>query len=112
MKASMKQYKTIREKLEAKQKELENRLKGIKKRPGRLDQAVNSDFQEQAVERQSDEVADYLDKKIHAELHRFNQALSRMDRGEYGKCERCGKKISIKRLEALPYTERCISCAG
>jgi len=108
----MEQYESIRKELETKRKQLENRIKRFKKRPGRLKQAVNPDFQEQAVERQSDEVADYLDQKAHAELQKINQALSRIEHGQYGTCVRCGNRISIKRLEALPYTDRCISCAN
>ena len=77
-----------------------------------MKQAVNPDFQEQAVERQSDEVADYLDQKAHLELQKINEALNRMGHDQYGICAVCGNKIAIKRLEALPYTDRCISCAN
>lgn len=105
-------YESIKKQLEAKRKKLENRIKRFKKRPGRLKQAVNPDFQEQAVERQSDEVSDYLDQKAHLELQKINEALNRMEHGQYGTCVSCGNKISIKRLEALPYTDRCISCAN
>ena len=28
----------------------------------------------------------------------------------YGKCEACGKPISVKRLEALPSASLCIKC--
>jgi RNA polymerase-binding transcription factor DksA len=38
-------------------------------------------------------------------------ALSRLDRGLYGKCERCGNDISPERLEAVPNARLCISCA-
>lgn len=107
----MEQYKSIQKKLESRRKQLEERIKSFKKRPGRLRQAADPDFQEQAVERQSDEVADFLDQKAHAELQKINQALSQMEHGQYGICIGCGKSISIKRLEALPYTDRCISCA-
>lgn len=31
-------------------------------------------------------------------------------RGEYGKCEKCGKSIDDKRLEAIPYTKLCLEC--
>lgn len=38
------------------------------------------------------------------------EALGRLDRGEYGICRGCGKEIDIERLKALPYATRCIPC--
>jgi len=41
---------------------------------------------------------------------RIGEALERMEQGEYGKCEDCGREIGLERLEALPYTTLCIEC--
>lgn len=38
----------------------------------------------------------------------INAALQRLDEGKYGICERCGKEIGARRLEALPYVTLCI----
>jgi RNA polymerase-binding transcription factor DksA len=38
-------------------------------------------------------------------------ALDRIDAGTFGRCERCGRDIPTGRLQALPYTPYCISCA-
>lgn len=38
-------------------------------------------------------------------------ALTRVDDGSYGKCERCGKPIPEERLELLPYARHCTPCA-
>lgn len=35
-------------------------------------------------------------------------ALERLEAGKYGVCEVCGKEISARRLEALPYVTLCI----
>ena len=40
----------------------------------------------------------------------IDRALSRMDNGGYGICERCGRKIAVARLEALPFAALCIEC--
>jgi RNA polymerase-binding protein DksA len=40
----------------------------------------------------------------------IDRALRRMDTGAYGICERCGKKIAVARLEALPFAALCIEC--
>ena len=37
-------------------------------------------------------------------------ALRRLDRGEYGLCQSCGKEIDIERLKAVPYATRCVPC--
>ena len=43
-------------------------------------------------------------------LKKIDEALSRIDSGEYGVCESCGEQISLKRLEARPVTTLCIEC--
>jgi RNA polymerase-binding protein DksA len=43
-------------------------------------------------------------------VEEIDRALSRMDAGSYGICERCGKKIAVARLEALPFAALCIEC--
>ncbi len=39
-----------------------------------------------------------------------DKALERLAAGTYGLCQQCGKPIPIKRLEAIPWAERCIAC--
>jgi DnaK suppressor protein len=38
-------------------------------------------------------------------------ALARLGAGTYGVCESCGGPIAPERLDALPTTRTCISCA-
>lgn len=44
-------------------------------------------------------------------LEQINDALERIERGEYGICQQCDAKISEERLKALPYTPLCVTCA-
>jgi DnaK suppressor protein len=44
-------------------------------------------------------------------LHKVENALARIDRGEYGICESCGNDIPTARLDALPYATLCVDCA-
>ncbi|HXW89485.1 MAG TPA: TraR/DksA family transcriptional regulator [Terriglobales bacterium] len=37
-------------------------------------------------------------------------ALVRMQEGSYGICAACGKEISARRLDALPWTSYCLRC--
>lgn len=39
------------------------------------------------------------------------EALKRMQNGAYGKCQSCGKPIAAARIEAIPYTRYCVTCA-
>lgn len=45
-------------------------------------------------------------------LGKVRHALSRIDSGGYGICERCGNAIPVERLDALPYSTLCVSCAS
>jgi RNA polymerase-binding transcription factor len=43
-------------------------------------------------------------------IFKIEEALRRLDDGEYGICEECGEKIGIERLKARPVTTLCIEC--
>ena len=43
-------------------------------------------------------------------IFKIQDALRRLDEGEYGICEECGEKIGIERLKARPVTTLCIEC--
>jgi len=45
-------------------------------------------------------------------LSQVDAALRRLDDGDYGHCERCGKQIAAGRLEARPTATTCIKCAS
>ncbi|TAK66211.1 MAG: conjugal transfer protein TraR [Bacteroidetes bacterium] len=40
----------------------------------------------------------------------LEDALKRIDAGEYGRCQTCGKLIEKERLEAVPHSQQCLSC--
>ena len=43
-------------------------------------------------------------------LNKINDALSRLEHGDYGYCFDCGEEIAEKRLRALPFAVRCKDC--
>lgn len=43
-------------------------------------------------------------------LNKVEAALIRLENGKYGVCAMCNKKISLSRLEAIPYAVFCIDC--
>ena len=45
-----------------------------------------------------------------AELEAIAHAVWKIDKGDYGKCERCRKWICIERLKARPHSVYCLDC--
>jgi DnaK suppressor protein len=43
-------------------------------------------------------------------LNKINDAMMRLDQGDYGYCFDCGEEIAEKRLRALPFAVRCKDC--
>ena len=43
-------------------------------------------------------------------LYEIDEALCRMERGDYGLCEDCKKPIVSERLQAVLYARTCIDC--
>jgi DnaK suppressor protein len=43
-------------------------------------------------------------------LEQVDDALQRLDAGEYGECEECGGEIASGRLEAMPFSRLCVTC--
>lgn len=77
---------------------------------GELSTADNhpADLGTELYEREKD-----LALKVHeeSELLKVNEALEAMNKGTYGVCDECGESIPYERLEAMPYTTRCMEHA-
>jgi len=46
----------------------------------------------------------------HRKFKLIDAALARLDRGEFGICDECGRTISPKRLQVIPWAAYCIAC--
>lgn len=55
--------------------------------------------------------ATLLENEVHLSQE-IRDALERVRRGTYGKCESCGEEIPAGRLDALPYARYCTPCAS
>ena len=44
------------------------------------------------------------------ELKQIDEALQKIEKGEYGICDECEEKISKKRLAVMPYSIFCVEC--
>jgi DnaK suppressor protein len=43
-------------------------------------------------------------------LELIDEALERIEAGEYGDCVHCGEPVQEKRLEAVPWARHCLRC--
>lgn len=51
-----------------------------------------------------------LETQLKRDLKEIEQALKKIKKGTYGKCENCGRRIDEKRLAAKPQAIYCLVC--
>jgi RNA polymerase-binding protein DksA len=110
MEDAMQKQESIRQRLTARRADLTQRLERINLDMRHVRKPLDADFEEQAVERENDEVLDALSETLRTELAQIEAALGRLDSGNYGICQVCGREIPAARLEALPYASHCVDC--
>lgn len=101
----------------AKKSELENQLKTFAEKKGKDDWQAKYPEMNESPEDKVDEVEEYenlisVEHTLEANLKEINEALQRIEKGEYGKCSNCGCDCDIpeERLIALPEAKTCIKC--
>lgn len=52
-----------------------------------------------------------IQSELYNMLAKTKGALSKIERGIYGKCEDCGRQIEESRLKIMPVAEVCLACA-
>ncbi len=75
-----------------------------------LNAQTSGDVVDAALDAAQDEISSQLAEVESRELARIEDALKRMQKGQYGECEECGCSIPMARLQALPYAATCIEC--
>lgn len=99
-------YQTL---LTARLKELTDRLQEIEEG---LDEPVDKNWDEAAVEREDDEVLEALGESGLQEIRAIKAAMDRLEQGTYGVCVKCGEDISPERLKVVPTATLCRNCAA
>lgn len=105
----MTQVESRKAALEARMADLQGRIGAIE---AELDSHQSQDWEELATEREGDEVLEGMGLSAQAEIRAIRAALGRIAAGDYGFCAKCGAEIAAERLDLLPYTPFCRSCAG
>ena len=94
-----------------KQQELLSRVERTHKHIYEKDEPVSAKFSEQASQMENAELVLALDAEGRMELNQIQHALARIESGDYFDCTVCGNPIGEQRLEAVPFADKCISCA-
>lgn len=108
-------YSELRTMLEERRREIQAEVQG-KMRDVRAEGAwggkVNEVFD--AVESSEADIQDDIEFALiqmkSETLNKINDALIRLEQGDYGNCFDCGEEIAEKRLRALPFAVRCKDC--
>lgn len=53
-----------------------------------------------------------LRDKLNDTLYEIETSLEAIEKGEYGVCIQCGKKIDKERLDLIPYVKLCLECSN
>lgn len=116
----MKFIEQQKQKLEEKKKEIENELKSFAKKDPDIKGNWETKFPDFGIKtadlsQETDQIEEYeanlpIEYTLEIELKKNKKALKKIEKGTYGICEKCGKKIAKKRLEVYPEAETCTSC--
>lgn len=104
----MKNFKTLKEKLEKEKKEIEVEIKSL---------GIPPEFgsETDSGEEETDETEEFgtrlgIQQVLKNKLENINSTLRKIEQGKYGFCEQCGKKISWIILKILPTSKLCRKC--
>ena len=101
----------LREQLVARREALARRVTTATNDLSTLDQSTPVEQEEEAQEQNIARLLTGLDERGRAELAAIDDALAKIELGDYGRCENCGDEIHFERLLALPSARLCIACA-
>jgi len=103
----MERFRTV---LLARQRELTHAYAASKgDTRGHLDDGTE-DYIDYAVNSYAKEFLLSLSEMDRRQLLQVEEALRRIDRGDFGRCLQCGEEINPKRLEVAPWARHCVRC--
>ena len=112
----------LKEKLEEQRASIEAELRKFAKKDKNLKDDWDTKFPKvdggiggQALEDAADQVEEYVnllpvEHNMELRIQDINSALEKIEKGNYGKCEKCGKNIDKERLKVLPEARECGKC--
>jgi len=103
--------KMLEERRRGLQAEVQDKMRGVREEGtwgGKLNEVLDA---VESAEADIQEDLEFALVQMKSEtLNKVNDALARLERGDYGFCYECGEEIGEKRLRALPFAVRCKEC--
>ena len=108
-------YTELKQMLEGRRREIQaevqGKMRGVREEGtwgGKLNEVL--DTVESAEADIQEEIEFALVQMKSETLNKIDDALVRLEQGDYGNCFDCGEEIAEKRLRALPFAVRCKDC--
>ena len=112
---SRNRYAELKQMLDGRRKELhaqvQGKMRGVREEGtwgGKLNEVLD------AVESSEADIQEDLEFALiqmkSETLNKIDDAIVRLEQGDYGYCFECGEEIAEKRLRALPFAVRCKDC--
>jgi len=70
----------------------------------------SGDIYDQASSERDRELGLILGDREREKLHNIDEALMKIEEGEYGICEECEEEIPVGRLKVMPFARYCVKC--
>jgi RNA polymerase-binding transcription factor len=112
---SRSRYNELKQMLDGRRRELQaevqGKIRGVREEGtwgGKLNEVLDAVESSEADIQEDIEFA--LIQMKSETLNKINDAMVRLEQGDYGNCYDCGEEIAEKRLRALPFAVRCKDC--
>src|SRR5882672_11739523 len=107
-------YSELRRMLEDRQREIQAEVQGKMRDVRAAGEVAKASDVLDAVESSEADIQEDIELALiqmkSETLNKINDALMRLEQGDYGNCFDCGEEIAEKRLRALPFAVRCKDC--
>jgi DnaK suppressor protein len=102
------EMKAILEKM--KEEALNEITKAMKSGANAVSGEPSGDIYDQASSERDRELGMLLGDREREKLVSIDEAITRLEEGEYGICEECEEEIPLGRLKVLPFARHCVKC--
>jgi DnaK suppressor protein len=96
--------------LKLKEEAYEEIGKAVKSSAEKPTNEPSGDIYDQASNERDRELLLLLGDREREKVRNMDEALARLEEGEYGICEDCEEEIPLGRLKAMPFARLCVKC--
>lgn len=96
--------------LKLKEEAFEEIGKSVKSGTDKPTDEPSGDIYDQASNERDRELLLLLGDREREKIRNIDEALMRLNDGEYGICEDCEEEIPLGRLKAMPFARLCVKC--